>query len=202
MKLLQYNFFILLPFIVAFLAVLLLYSRAIIFFGLKKLRRFTVIMLGAFVVLMVLYFTKYTGDTNLVPSGIIDISYNAPYRVVKLIALAACIIFTIIRINKEKHSTWLAATWVVIVVLNAGEIIWQGYYYFSWQEPVVSADINTPDTVRTILEHTMSRNYHLSNMIYPACWVLISALSLVKVRREKLRQVVHTYPSYSKIVSL
>ena len=202
MKLLPTNFFILLPFIVAFLAFIIFYSRAIIFFGLKKLRRFTVILLGAFVVLFLLHFIKYFSETGLIPSGIIDISYDARYRIIKLIGLAAVSAFTIYKINKEKYTHWLTAAWVIIALLNIGEIIWQGFYYISWEEPVISANTNTPDTVRVILEHTMNRSNYLSNMIYPACWILLSVLSLVKIRKEKIRQVVHTYPSYSKIASL
>jgi hypothetical protein len=202
MKLLPTNFFILLPFIVAFLAIIIFYARAIIFFGLKKLKRFTVFMLWAFTGLIVLYFIKFLSETGLIPTGIVDISYNARYRIVKLAGLAAVSVFAIIKINKEKHTNWLTAVWVIIALLNIGEIIWQGFYYISWEEPVISANTNVPDTVKVILEHTNYKNNHLSNMIYPACWVLISFLSLVKIRKEKLRQVVHTYPSYSKIVSL
>ncbi|MCS3797259.1 hypothetical protein [Niastella sp. OAS944] len=200
MKLLPTNFFILLPFIVAFLAFVIFYSRAIIFFGLKKLKRFTVIMLSALVVLIALYFIKYISDTRLIPTGIIDISYDAKNRIVKLICLAAVLIFAIISINKEKQTSWLTAVWVAIVVLNVAEVLWNAYLYINYKVPELAAD--NPTHIKLILEHTINPRNYLTNMIYPACWVLISALSLVKIRREKLRQVVHTYPSYSKIVSL
>lgn len=200
MKLLPTNFFILLPFIVAFLAFIIFYSRAIIFFGLKKLRRFTVIMLGSLVVLIALYFIKYISDTRLIPTGIIDISYNASYRLAKIICLAAFLMFAIFRISKEKHTVWLSSVWAVIVVLNLAEMVWNIYLYINYEVPELAAD--TPKHVKLILERTINPRNYLTNMIYPACWVLISALSLVKIRREKQRQVVHTYPSYSKIVSL
>ena len=200
MKLLPTNFFILLPFIVAFLAFIIFYSRAIIFFGLKKLKRFTVFMLSALVVLIALYFIKYISDTRLIPTGIIDITYNASYRLVKLICLAGLLIVAIIRINKEKHTVWLTSVWAVIVALNVAEMVWNIYLYINYEVPELAAD--TPKHVKLILEQTINPRSYLTNMIYPACWVLISALSLVKIRKEKLRQVVHTYPSYSKIVSL
>jgi hypothetical protein len=66
--------------------------------------------------------------------------------------------------------------------------------------PELAAD--TTEHVKLILEHTINPKSYLTNMISPACWVLISALSLVKIKKEKQRQEVHTYPSYSKIVSL
>jgi hypothetical protein len=200
MKLLPINFFILLPFIVAFLAFIIFYSRAIVFFGLKKLKRFTVLMLWAFIVLIVLYFIKYFSETGLIPTGIVDISYNAKYRIIKLICLAAFLIVAGIRINKEKQNAWLSAVWVIIVVLNVAEVVWNGYLYINYKVPEFAA--SNPEQVKFILEHTINPKNYLTNMIYPACWVLISALSLAKIRREKLRQVVHTYPSYSKIASL
>ncbi|HUP13163.1 MAG TPA: hypothetical protein VM187_13140, partial [Niastella sp.] len=109
MKLLPTNFFILLPFIVAVLAFVIFYSRAIIFFGLKKLKRFTVFMLCAFVVFIALYFTDFISETSFIPTGLMDISYDAKYRLIKLIGLAAFLIFISIRINKEKKNTWLTA---------------------------------------------------------------------------------------------
>ena len=157
-------------------------------------------MLWAFTILIVLYFIKYFSQTGLIPTGIVDISYNARYRIIKLICLAAFLVFAGIRINKEKQNAWLSAVWVIIVVLNVAEVVWNGYLYINYKVPEFAA--NTPEKVKFILEHTINPKMYLTNMIYPACWVLISALSLAKIRREKLRQVVHTYPSYSKIVSL
>jgi hypothetical protein len=200
MKLLPFNFFILLPFIVALLAFLIFYARAIIFFGLRKLKRFTVVMLGAFAVLTAFYFTKYFNETALIPTGLIDINYNATNRLIKLGCIAAFLIFAIIRVNKEKQTTWLTAVWTVIVVLNIAEMVWNAYLYINYQVPELAAD--TTEHVKIILQHTVNPKNYLTNMIYPACWVLISALSLVKIRKEKQRQEVHTYPSYSKIVSL
>lgn len=200
MEQLPTNSFILLPFIVAFLAFIIFYSRAIIFFGLKKLRRFTVILLGAFAVLITLYFIRYFSGTDLIPTGIVDISDNANYRIIKLIGLAAFLIFAAIRIHKEKKIAWLTAVWTIIVVLNIAEIVWNAYLYINYKVPELA--VNTPEQVKFILQHTNDAKYYLGNMFYPGCWVFISALSLVKIRKEKLRQVVHTYPSYSKIVSL
>jgi hypothetical protein len=110
------------------------------------------------------------------------------------------LIFAIIRVNKEKQTTWLTAVWTVIVVLNIAEMVWNAYLYINYQVPELAAD--TTEHVKIILQHTVNPKNYLTNMIYPACWVLISALSLVKIRKEKPRQEVHTYPSYSKIVSL
>jgi hypothetical protein len=200
MKLLPFNFFILLPFIVAFLAFIIFYTRAIIFFGLRKLKRFTVIMLGAFVALIALHFAKYLGEPDIIPTGIVDISYNGSNRLLKLICIAVFLIIAIIRINKEKQTTWLTAVWMVIVLLNIAEVVWNAYLYVNYQVPELAAD--TPKHVKLILERTNNPSRYLGNMIYPACWVLISALSLAKLKREKQRQAVHTYPSYSKIVSL
>ena len=200
MKLLQYNFFILLPFIVAFLAFTIFYARAIIFFGLKKLKRFTVVMLWAFTVFIVLDLINFFGGTGLIPTGIVDIDDNAKYRIIKLICLTAFLIFAGIRINKEKQNVWLSAVWAIIVVLNVAEVVWNGYLYINYKVPELAAD--TSEHVKYILQHTNNSKMYLSNMIYPGCCVLISALSLVKIKREKQRLEVHTYPSYSKIVSL
>jgi hypothetical protein len=157
-------------------------------------------MLGAFVVLTILYFTAYFDAASLMPTGIVDISYNANHRLVKLICLAAFLIFAIFRINKDKNNTWLTAVWTIIVVLNIAEVVWNAYLYVNYQVPELA--VNTTKHVKLILEHTTNPGSYLGNMIYPACWVLISALSLVKIKKEKQRQEVHTYPSYSKIVSL
>lgn len=157
-------------------------------------------MLGVLVVLTVLSFTKYFSETRLIPTGLIDISYNATNRLVKIICLAAFLIFVIIRINKEKQTSWLTAIWALIVVLNVAEVLWNAYLYVNFKVPELAAD--TPEKVKFILGHTINPKNYLTNMICPACWVLISALSLVKIRKEKQLQVVHTYPSYSKIVSL
>lgn len=157
-------------------------------------------MLGAFAVLIILYFTRYFDAADLIPTGIIDINYNASNRLLKYICLAAFLIFAIFRINKEKQNTWLTALWTIIVLLNIAEVVWNAYLYVNYQVPELAAD--TTQHVKLILEHTTSARSYLGNMIYPACWVLISALSLVKIKKEKKRQEVHTYPSYSKIISL
>ena len=157
-------------------------------------------MLVAFAVLIALYFTGFISETRLMPTGIIDISYNANYRMVKFICVAAFLAFAIYRINREKHTTWLSAVWTIIVLLNIAEVVWNAYLYVNYQVPELAAD--TTEHVKLILEHTINPKNYLTNMIYPACWLLISALSLVKIKKEKQRQVVHTYPSYSKIVSL
>jgi hypothetical protein len=200
MKPVPFNFLIYLPFIIAFLAFIVLYTRALIFFGLRRLKRFTIIMLSAFVVLIALYFTKYLRETGLIPTGIIDLNSNASNLLPKLICLAAILIFTIIRINKEKKNRWLSAVWVTIVLLNVAEVFWNAYLYVNYEVPELA--VNTPKPIKFILEHTVNPKNYLTNMIYPACWVLIGALSLVKFRKEKQRQVIHVYPSYSKIVSL
>ena len=157
-------------------------------------------MLVAFAVLIALYFTRFISETRLMPTGIIDIGYNANHRLVKLICLAVFLVFAIYRINKEKHNTWLTAVWTVIVFVNIAEVVWNAYLYVNYQVPELAAD--TTEHVKLILEHTVNPKSYLTNMIYPACWVLVSALSLVKIKKEKQRQEVHTYPSYSKIVSL
>jgi hypothetical protein len=200
MKPVPFNYFILVPFIVALLAFVIFFSRAILFTGLRRLKRFTVIMLCVFGALIVLYFLKYISETRLLPTGLIDISYEATNRIVKLIGITAFLAIAFIKINKEKNNWWLSAVWTVITALNAAEVIWLAYLYVNFQVPELAAD--TPAAVRTIVEHTINPQTYLVNMIYPCCWIMISTLCLVKIRKEKQKLVLHTYPSYSKIASL
>jgi hypothetical protein len=157
-------------------------------------------MLGAFGALIVLYFIKYISETRLIPTGFIDIGYDAPNRQVKLIVMAAFLAIAIFKINKEKNNWWLTAVWSVIVAVNVVEVIWLAYLFVNFQVPELAAD--TPAVVKAIVEHTKNPQHYLINMIYPACWIIISNLSLYKIRKEKRKLVLHTYPSYSKIASL
>jgi hypothetical protein len=200
MKSVPMNYFILVPFIIALLAFIIFFSRAILFTGLRRLKKFTVIMLGVFGVLIALCFVKYISQTQVIPTGFIDIGYNASHRLIKLIAIAAFLAIAIFKINKEKNNWWLTAVWSVIVALNVAAIVWHAYLYVSFKIPEIAAD--TPTVVKAILDHTISPQHYLVNMIYPLCWVIISGLSLHKIRREKRKLLLHTYPSYSKIASL
>lgn len=194
------NYFILVPFIIALLAFIIFFSRAILFTGLRRLKKFTIIMLGAFGALIVLYFIKYISETRVIPTGFIDIGYNAANRLIKLIAVAVFLAVAIIKINKEKNNWWLTAVWSVIVALNAAAIVWQACLYISYKVPEIGA--GTPAVVKAIIEHTGNPQHYLVNMIYPFCWVILSGLSLNKIRKEKRKLLLHTYPSYSKIASL
>jgi hypothetical protein len=200
MKAVPFNYFILVPFIIALLAFLIFFSRAILFTGLRRLKRFTLIMLCAFGALIVLYFIRYLSETRLIPTGLIDIGYDASNRIIKLIGLTAFIAVAFYKINKEKNNWWLTTVWAVIVALNAAEVIWLAYLYINYQVPELAAD--TSPVVKAIVEHTTDPQHYIINMIYPGCWILISALCLVKIRKEKQKLVLHTYPSYSKIASL
>lgn len=194
------NYFILVPFIIALLAFVIFFSRAILFTGLRRLKRFTLIMLCAFGALIALYFIKYISETRLIPTGLIDISYEAGSRIIKLIGMTAFVAIAFYKINKEKNNWWLTAVWAVIVALNAAEVIWLAYLYINYQVPELAAD--TPAVVKAIVEHTENPQHYIFNMIYPCCWILISALCLAKIRKEKRKLVLHTYPSYSKMSSL
>ncbi|WP_133054709.1 hypothetical protein [Niastella populi] len=200
MKPVPMNYFILVPFIIALLAFCIFFSRAILFTGLRRLKRFTLIMLCAFGALIVLYFIKYISETRLIPTGLIDISYEANNRIVKLIGMAAFVAIAFYKINKEKNNWWLTAVWAVIVALNAAEVTWLAYLYVNYQVPELAAD--TPAVIREIVAHTTNPQHYIINMIYPCCWILISALCLAKIRKEKRKLVLHTYPSYSKMSSL
>ncbi len=194
------NYFILVPFIIALLAFVIFFSRAMLFTGLRRLKRFTLIMLCAFGALIALYFIKYISETRLIPTGLIDISYEAGNRIIKLIGMAVFVAIAFYKINKEKNNWWLTAVWAIIVALNAAEVIWLAYLYINYQVPELAAD--TPAVVKAIVEHTENPQHYIINMIYPCCWILISALCLAKIRKEKRKLVLHTYPSYSKMSSL
>jgi len=155
------------PYVILLILFIIFYYRAIRFYGISKLKNFTVVMLGAFVVAFALRFFKIN-FFDWIPIQFLKVAGTG--NTTNLLILLAMFFFvmSIAKIRTEKNARFLTINWLLYGLLSAAYIFWLAYLYM-------------------LLKESMSRSAYMKQMIYPFCWVLVSCISVWKIRKEKRR---------------
>jgi hypothetical protein len=164
------------------------YVRALKHPGLEKLKKFTVVMLGAFACIAVLAFFRF---------DIFDLEGHIPFsfwrvfgnRLTLVFGLTIFFFISLKLMRHERNTRFMQTAWALIAAFNIASIVRNTFLYFSWNPPEVDqyADNGTRfDPAKLIITHS-SPDFYLVSMIYPLCWVIICTISLLKIRKENQR---------------
>lgn len=172
------------PYVILLILFLIFYYRAISFHGITKMKKFTVVMLGAFVVAFALRFFKFD-FFDWVPIQFLKIAGDGPVTQVLILLMMIYFVIAITKIRTEKNARFLSVTWLLIGLLCFAFNCWLIFLYARWKPSLVKAD----GSMVYPLDLRMVRTFYLTQMIYPFVWTLLCSISLWKIRKEKRRLV-------------
>jgi hypothetical protein len=152
------------PYVILLVLFIIFFYRAIRFHGITKLKKFTVVMLGAFVVAFALRYFKF-GFFDQVPIQFLKVAGNGNTTNLLIMLMMIFFVISITKIRTEKNARLLTTNWLVIGLFSAAYIGWLAYLY----------------------RRTAPVNFYLKEMIYPFLWVVVCGISLWKIRKEKRR---------------
>ncbi|AEV98171.1 hypothetical protein A4D02_33810 [Niastella koreensis] len=180
------NLFIYGPYVLLSILFIIFYYRAISFYGITKLKKFTVVMLGAFVVAFALRYFKLN-FFDWVPIQFLKIASsdrvagNAPLTNVLILLMMFFFVIAIAKIRTEKNARFLSLTWLLIGLLSLAFGCWLTYLYAHLEAPANKS----AGPLHINIDFTTIRSFYLTEMIYPFLWVMVCALSLWKIKKEK-----------------
>jgi hypothetical protein len=172
------------PFLFILIAVLIFFKRVVKHPGLTELNKFTIILIVASLVLFFLPAARinlsFLSDLQL-----FRIIYVLPKMVslTMTIFLSLFFIISAIKMRKGGQLYVLTAVWIVIVLLNLTELAWEGYKFF----PLMTIFGRPGSSVRGIFENILLLLILAKSFIAPLFWVIISCISLLKIRKENER---------------
>ena len=155
------------PYVVLLLLFLIFFYRAISFHGITKLKKFTVALLGAFVVAFALRFFKL-GFFDWIPIQFLKVAGTGNTTNLLILLTMGFFVLSIAKIRTEKNARYLTLNWLLYGVLSAAYIGWLVY-------------------LSSILQEPAGWSAYLKQMIYPELWVLVSCIGIWKIRKEKRR---------------
>lgn len=174
------NFFIYGPYILLLVLFLIFYYRAIRFYGITKLKKFTVVMLGAFIVAFALRYFKFN-FFDWVPIQFLKIAGNEPITNVLILLMMVFFVTAIAKIRTEKNARFLSLSWLLIGLFSLAFGCWLTYLYAHSDAPV-----NRPTgPLHIAIDLSTIKSFYLRQMIYPFLWVMVCAISLWKIKKEK-----------------
>lgn len=184
-----YGFLLIIPVLLG-LGVLAFFIIALYSKGMQRMSFFTMVLAGVSVVFVLLNGIGLD-FANLLPVRLIA----TPHLVMQwmqLLVLLMAYTGVFIAALRQKDIRIIILAWFVILLFNAGDMLFNAYHYFTWVKPAGKVYANTPMPV--ILEHVKhnSRERFLTGMIYPSFWILISTFSLAKTVKEKIRMYLAT----------
>jgi hypothetical protein len=170
------------PYVILLTLFIIFFYRAIRFHGITKLKKFTMVMLGAFVVAFAL---RYFGFRffDWVPIQFLQVAGNGQTTNLLIILIMIFFVISITKIRNEKNAKLLTVSWLVIGLFSTLFICWLTYLYISWQAPKNSTVANN----QLLALLNPYRSFYLQKMIYPFMWVLVCSISLWKIKKEKRR---------------
>lgn len=181
-----FNVFLFFLYLAIISVFLFFYYPAIRQSGLIKLKKFTEVMLLVFGVAIL--FSRF------MPA---DMFYKLPLRVLLapgpdyasylILMVMVLFVYVAINIHKEEKPWLLMSAWLAIALLNAGDILLNAYYYNTFSLPDVNSNssITADILMDKLMEHAILRVSYLYQMIYPAFWVIVSSISLIKIMKER-----------------
>src|SRR4051812_43443483 len=125
------NLFIYGPFVILLILFIIFFYRAIRFHGITKLKKFTVVMLGAFVVAFALRYFKFA-FFDWVPIQFLKIAGNEPITNVLILLMMVFFVISITKIRTEKNARFLSLTWLLIGLFSLAFIGWLTNLYVRW----------------------------------------------------------------------
>jgi apolipoprotein N-acyltransferase len=177
------NLFIYGPYVILLILFIIFFYRAITFHGITKLKKFTVVMLGAFVVAFALRYFKF-GLFDWVPIQFLKVAGNGNTTNSLILIMMVFFVISITKIRTEKNTKFLTINWLIIGLFSAAFTCWLAYFYIRWNSP----DNEFPATrLQLVIDQHKLRSFYLKEMIYPFSWVVASCISLWKIRKEKRR---------------
>jgi len=169
------------PYVVLFLLFIIFYYRAISFHGITKLKKFTVVLLGAFVVAFALRFFKLN-FFDWIPIQFLKVAGTGNTTNLLILLTMFFFVMSIAKIRTEKNARYLTINWLLYGLFSFAYIGYLVYEYAAWTP--------APETHHGLdIKLFYDRTYLLKQMIYPELWVLVSCISLWKIRKEKRRFV-------------
>jgi hypothetical protein len=174
------------PYFILLVLFIIFFYRAARFHGITKLKKFTVVMLGVFVVAFALRYFQFS-FFDWVPIQFLKVAGNA--NTINLLIFLTMIFFvvSITKIRTEKNARMLTLNWLLIGLFSIAYIGWLAYLYMNWKEPVINE--NASPVQKIIMTHIMSRSGYTKQIIYPTCWVLVACISLWKIKKERRRML-------------
>jgi len=169
------------PYVVLLILFLIFFYRAIRFYGVQKLKKFTVVMLGAFVVAFALRFFKFD-FFDWVPIQFLKIAGNGNTTNLLILLMMIFFVTSITKIHIEKNARFLTLNWLLIGLFSVAFMGWLTYLYMAWEEPVKK---NPTSLLQINVDLHLVRDFYLKQMIYPFLWVVVCCISLWKIKKEK-----------------
>jgi hypothetical protein len=167
------------PYVILLVLFIIFFYRAIRFHGITKLKKFTVVMLGAFVVAFALRYFKF-GLFDWVPIQFLKVAGNGNTTNLLIFLVMVFFVIAITKIRTEKNARFLSLTWLLIGLLSLAFGCWLTFLYAHLETPVKHTG-----PLNLTIDLTRVRSFYLTEMIYPFLWVMVCALSLWKIRKEK-----------------
>ena len=155
--------------------------------GVQKLNRFTVILLSVCIVIFFSPLLKiHLIDLHeLLPARLIT-RVNKPLALSLTICLLLFFIISIVKLWKGGNLHVLIAVWIVLAVVNIFELIAQSFVVYSYTTVVGENNESFFDQV------TVREGFYIllliKPFINPLFWLIISCISLLKIRKEKRKE--------------
>jgi hypothetical protein len=187
--LVPFNVFLFFLYLATFTVFIFFYYPAIRQSGLLKLKKFTEIMLLVFG--CAVFFSRFVPADMIykLPLRVLLVLGGAEYATPLVIMVMVFFVYVAINIHKEEKPKLLTSAWLAIALLNIGDILLNAYYYNTWSSPDVSENASSVDIA---MEHVLVQISYLYQMIYPACWVIVSCISLIKIIKERHKEALPT----------
>jgi hypothetical protein len=153
--------------------------------GMRWMSFFTMLIAGVSAMfLLILIFGINLAE--LLPLRLIPASGGITRWLMILLLLAGYVTVFIYALT-ERDLRAIIYTWLVILLFNAGAMVFNAWCWLTWVKPVPHVYPGTAADL--IMEHVRHphRQQYLYRMIYPSFWVIISTFSLIKTVKEKIK---------------
>jgi hypothetical protein len=188
------NLIFIIPPILLLTAFIYFFYRAIRHAGLERLKNFTIIILSGFAILIVLI-AVVRDVFSILPLNFVHVAGNQLVMLTLTFGLMIYFVLATIKIHKENNARFLYISWLIIFLFNVADLAWQAYLLLTWEKkPVVldTGDGAPLNPAKLIMEHVRPRPDYFIRMFYPFCWVIVSSISLLKIRKEKRNLALQT----------
>lgn len=149
--------------------------------GLHQLNKFTIILIVASLVIFFLPAVRI----NLIFLSELQL-FRIIYVLPKMVSLTLTIflplffIISAIKMRKGGNVHVLIAVWIIIVLLNLAKVTWEGFQFF----PLMTIFSRPGSSVTVFFENILLLLVLVKPFIAPLFWVIISCISLLKIRKE------------------
>lgn len=172
--------------ILAFIVFIVFFYRVVKHIGLEKLKKLTVVLLVIFTGIIVLNVVGLN-LMNLLPVQFI-FGLNKFLALAIVLGLPVFCIIAITKIRKKNSIRYLKAVWLFIAFFNIADLVWSVSQLFFYDQVPGNHGVSFSERL-AIAAYVLFQPLVLLPMIYPFCWMIISTISLFKIRKEKRRSL-------------